>query len=48
MWTADVTRAQVNVLTAPDLVPHLPYLTALVIIGVVIWRYPRARWGATS
>jgi membrane protease YdiL (CAAX protease family) len=45
MWTADVTQAQMNVLTAPDLVPHLPYLTALVIIGIVIWRYPPARWG---
>lgn len=39
VWTADITQAQFNALTAPDLGPHLPYLIAMTLLGVVLWRY---------
>jgi hypothetical protein len=48
VWTADVTQTQMDRLTAPDLMPHLPYLVALLIIGLVVWRYPFSWRHATS
>ncbi|MGH3863080.1 CPBP family intramembrane glutamic endopeptidase [Actinokineospora sp.] len=36
VWSADLSQAQVAALTAPDLGPHLPYLAALAVIGLVV------------
>jgi membrane protease YdiL (CAAX protease family) len=47
MWTADVTQTQLNRLSAPDFVPHLPYLVALLIVGLAVWRYPSSWRPAT-
>jgi membrane protease YdiL (CAAX protease family) len=47
VWTADVTQTQMDRLTAPDLVPHLPYLVILLVIGLAVWRYPSAWRRAT-
>jgi uncharacterized protein len=51
VWTAEVTSAQLTTLTAPDLLPHLPYLAAMAVVGLAAWRWslprPRGRVAAS-
>jgi membrane protease YdiL (CAAX protease family) len=39
VWTTEVTPARFAALTAPDLLPHLPYLTAMGLVGLLLWRW---------
>ncbi|MGY0231962.1 CPBP family intramembrane glutamic endopeptidase [Longispora urticae] len=45
LWTTEVSPAQAHALTAPDLLPHLPYLAALGVLALVV-RYGRPRGDA--
>ncbi|WP_018348972.1 CPBP family intramembrane glutamic endopeptidase [Longispora albida] len=45
LWTAEITPAQAHALTAPDLLPHLPYLTALAVMAVLVrFRFSAQRY----
>jgi len=38
LWSVRVTPNDVQLLTAPDLLPHLPQLAALALAAVLVWR----------
>jgi hypothetical protein len=40
LFTAALTQPQVEALTVPDFLPHLPYLLAVVMAGLVVARLP--------
>jgi membrane protease YdiL (CAAX protease family) len=40
LWTTTLTPAEQRALTAPDLLPHLPYLLGLAAVVVVLRRWP--------
>lgn len=43
LWVASLDAEQIRVLSAPDLMPHVPYLLAMVLLGVfVMARRPEA------
>lgn len=42
LWTAALTPAQAHTLVAPDALPHLPYLIALVAAAWLVARWPAA------
>ena len=41
LWAAPLDAAQVAALTAPDVVPHLPYVGALALLAVAVAGWPR-------
>jgi hypothetical protein len=41
VWTMTVSDDQARALTAPDLLPHLPYLVALGLACVIVRAMPR-------
>lgn len=45
LWTAPVSAAQATALMAPDLLPRLPYIVAIVLLAVVVflWLAPSPR-----
>lgn len=43
LWSAPLTALQVVTLTAPDLLPSLPYLVAVAVLAVVVMAWPVAR-----
>ena len=48
LWTAPLDAAQISFLTAPDVVPRLPYITAVVLLLVIVARWPRMKPVAAS
>jgi membrane protease YdiL (CAAX protease family) len=42
IWTIPVSAADVAALTAPDVLPRLPYLVALTLAAAVTWQLTRA------
>lgn len=42
LWRIPITGDDLRVLTAPDLVPHMPYLIAIAITAAMTWRLLRS------
>jgi len=45
LWAASLDAEQIRVLSAPDLIPHVPYLLTVVLLGVFVlmWRPEEAK-----
>ena len=43
LWAAPVNATQASALVAPDLLPRLPYITAVVLLAVVVLAWPLQR-----
>ena len=39
LWRIPITSADANAITAPDLLPHLPYAMALALASIATWRW---------
>lgn len=37
IWTANLTPEQMQAWRAPDLLPHLPYLTVMAVMALAVW-----------
>lgn len=43
LWAAPLDAVQITFLAAPDLMPRLPYIVAIVLLLVVVTRWPRMK-----
>jgi membrane protease YdiL (CAAX protease family) len=48
VWTVRLSDEQLRALTAPDLLPHLPYLAALALACLMVRATPRELGLSTS